>query len=83
MFEGEGYCRADCDINNGGCSPEQTCLLQDVVCVTAPCFPERVCEDPPTCPPTCGEETCAGQHALTQCSRYVHADIRLSGQRTS
>jgi len=46
---GESFCKPDCDFNNGGCLANQTCRLQDVVCVRAPCPPSRICEDTNLC----------------------------------
>ena len=31
------YCDPSCDVDNGGCKKEETCQLNEVECVTAPC----------------------------------------------
>ena len=39
VFEanGETYCEPSCDLKNGGCAANQTCSLQVVQCIRAPC----------------------------------------------
>ena len=49
VLNGEGFCNPDCSLNNGGCLRNQTCRLEDVVCVRAPCPPARICEDRNAC----------------------------------
>ena len=41
---GETYCEASCDLDNGGCAANQTCSLQAVECIRAPCPPEVQCQ---------------------------------------
>jgi len=40
---GETYCNPSCDVDNGGCQAGQTCSLQEVQCVRAPCPPSVQC----------------------------------------
>ena len=40
---GEAFCEASCDLDNGGCSDNEQCSLQDVQCVRAPCPPVVKC----------------------------------------
>ena len=40
---GEAFCEPSCSINNGGCSANQTCSLEVVQCVRAPCPPVVKC----------------------------------------
>ena len=68
VFNGQGFCRPDCTIANGGCPKGQICELKDVVCITAPCFPTRVCK--PDCPPQCSKEFCRGRPQRI-CSKSV------------
>ncbi len=67
VFNGKGFCRADCSLDNGGCPRRQICELQNVVCVTAPCFPVRVCK--PDCPPKCSREFCKHAPPGRLCSK--------------
>ena len=40
---GEAFCDPSCDLDNGGCPANQTCSLQIVQCVRAPCPPVVQC----------------------------------------
>ena len=42
---GRPYCEPSCDIDNGGCPDNQTCSLQSVTCIQAPCPPKVQCRD--------------------------------------
>ena len=48
VFEptGEAFCTPDCSLNNGGCARNEICILQDVLCVRAPCPPVVQCLSP-------------------------------------
>ena len=34
---GEAYCEPSCDLDNGGCAANETCTIQSVQCIRAPC----------------------------------------------
>ena len=36
---GDVFCNPDCNQNNGGCPDDETCILQQVQCIRAPCPP--------------------------------------------
>ena len=40
---GEAFCQPSCDLDNGGCASNETCLLEEVQCVRAPCPPVVKC----------------------------------------
>ena len=40
---GEAFCEPSCDLDNGGRPADQTCSLQTVQCVRAPCPPTVNC----------------------------------------
>ena len=40
-YNGRGVCRDTCQ--EGRCQLNETCILVDVQCVTAPCFPAAQC----------------------------------------
>ena len=40
---GEAFCQPSCDLDNGGCASNETCSLQQVQCVRAPCPPVVKC----------------------------------------
>ena len=42
---GETFCNSSCDLDNGGCPAGQTCSLEEVVCVRAPCPPVVKCSE--------------------------------------
>ena len=40
---GEPFCEPSCDLDNGGCADDETCSLEEVTCVRAPCPPVVKC----------------------------------------
>lgn len=46
---GEAFCEPSCKLDNGGCLDNQTCELQTVQCVRAPCLPVVNCIDISEC----------------------------------
>ncbi len=42
---GEAFCAPSCSIDNGGCPRDQSCSLQVVSCIRAPCPPVVQCTD--------------------------------------
>ena len=39
----QAYCEPSCDLDNGGCSDDQICSLQQVTCESFPCPPAVQC----------------------------------------
>ena len=40
---GTGYCAPSCDLDNGGCTADQQCVLEQVQCIASPCPPIVQC----------------------------------------
>ena len=86
---GEAFCQPNCSLNNGGCSANQTCRLQQVQCVRAPCPSVIECVDETTttdCPPTCTMEFCSEKaNRKKMCSKWVlqckDSSLKLFGVR--
>ena len=62
---GEAFCNPDCKLNNGGCHADQTCKLEKVQCIRAPCPPVVKCTDK-------GELVCIQRHTLTM-NVFLHS----------
>ena len=49
VYNGVPYCDPDCNLNNGGCTPEQKCSTDHPICFELPCPSIRTCTDPSPC----------------------------------
>ena len=67
VHNGAPYCDPDCNLNNGGCTPEETCSIDNPICFELPCPSIRTCT--PKCPPTCTLDYCRANEWKVPCSQ--------------